>query len=144
MKCIGVFAALLLTVLFVQCNDCSDIACFTPPPFFNFEILDKETNENLFENGTYSTDRLLIRTANNSPVSFEADTSSFIINGLGWETQTEDITVTHLGEHLFSFHADMERVSEECCSFTRVLEMQILDLEFEYISDRETYVLYKP
>lgn len=120
------FAGLVLILISCERNSCEDISCFSPPTAFYFEITDKETGENLFANGTYTQGELEIRHANGNPVPF-----TFTVNGLvevtsiGWVSESMNYVFTVPEAFSFSLYVEAERVTENCCSFTRFEAVEI-------------------
>lgn len=117
------------------CNiDCGE--CFTPPAPFLFEIVDKATGENLFTNGTYeSADIQIINTIDNTDLEFtftdENDVNIIQIHPIGWITEKVSVLVKLADKNIFNLYVDAERVSENCCSFTRYNEIKIENSDFE-------------
>lgn len=67
------FYLLLITAIFCQHHgsedDCGEY--FTPPSPLFFELIDKETGENLFTNGTYDADQIEVTNSlDNSSIGF--------------------------------------------------------------------------
>lgn len=135
----------LLSVLFIQActnHDCGE--CFTPPDFFVFQIVDKTTGENLFSNGTYDpADFKIVNLADDSNVEYtfidENNLNIIQVNTIGWQTEKINYSFEAGTENLFNLYVDASRVSEDCCSFTRINEFRIDNAEFEHISGTGTY-----
>ena len=139
---------LLLTILiaFIQgCkdnNDCNEL-CFTPPENFQFEIVDKTSGENLFTNGTYNVQDIIVTNVmDNSPVEFtfisENDMNLIQIGSIGFKTEIVNLKVDISGNYIFSFYVDAER-KEGCCSYTLYKEISISEAEFELDKQSEVY-----
>ena len=138
---------LFLTILFINsgCNtekECGE--CFTPPTPFLFEIIDKETRENLFTNGTYESSQIEIKNiVDNSNFEYtflsENNYNLIQINSIGWYTETVNISVKIGTNDIFNFYVDAERLSEDCCSFTKYHEIRIDNSEFELDSTTGIY-----
>ncbi|MEN8125871.1 MAG: hypothetical protein ABFR32_12170 [Bacteroidota bacterium] len=131
----SIIYSLTLILLLTSCDDCKDISCFTPPPSFSFEIVDKQTEENLFTNGTYSEDQIQVfNTLTNNPIDYtfigEEDINIINIFSLGWETEEVDVTIK-IGEDIeFNFFVDAERKNEDCCSFTEINEFSVENIDY--------------
>lgn len=124
-------------------EDCEDYACFTPPSSFMFELVD-QSGENLFTNGTFEPDQIEITTLeNNENIDFsfidENNANVIQIRSIGWETETVEFSVSIGPEEIFQFYVDAERVSEDCCSFTRYNEIRIDNAEYEINEENGVY-----
>ena len=130
---------LLALVLFTQSckdDDCGDILCFTEPPPFEFELIDKTTGENLFTNGTFNPqDIKVINLADQRAVEFdfifENDNNVIRIYTIGWQTETVNYTIQMSSEPLFELFVDAERLNTDCCSHTEYNEIRIENTEFQ-------------
>lgn len=140
----------LIALLFIQgCNsdDCKDIACFTPPMGFVFEIVDKETGENLFTNGTYSSDQIeVLNIEDNSKKQFsfvdENDINLISIGSIGWNSEIEHVVIKIAEKDILDLYVDSERVSENCCNFSRYNEIRIDYADYELNTQSGIYTVY--
>lgn len=128
---------IIIAILFVNCNNgCDDIDCFTPPPTFLIEILDKQTGENLFTNGTYEESQINIKdlaTGNNISFQFisENDYNKIQINTIGWETETVTYIFNIADDVTFNLFVDAERKDGSCCDYTEIKELRIDNIDHE-------------
>ncbi|WP_291727992.1 hypothetical protein [Bernardetia sp.] len=142
-----------LVTIFSSCDTCGDTECFTPAEPFYFQLIDKETNENLLENGTYLLSDVRIKSlARNELHLLELD--SVEINGqkelvlmdaeIGWEPNRENKNYTLiLADSLeFDFVYETEERKGECCTFYDVMEVSSSDMEINK-TDSEFGFLYK-
>ncbi|WP_373055582.1 hypothetical protein [Zunongwangia sp. H14] len=126
-------------LLFSACDsksNCEGYACFTPPEAFEFEFIDAISGENLFTNGTFQEEDIAITNQYdnlNVEVDFISENEYNIlqIGSIGWETENADYLI-EIGEEV-SFHllVDADRVTEDCCSFTRINSVEIEGAEYE-------------
>ena len=132
----NIFYLLLMTaiVFTVSCSndDCGE--CFTPPNSLYLELLDKETNENLFTNGTYDADQIeILRSIDNSSVGFtfigENDKNIIVINEIGWKTEKVNLAVKVSDLTVFRLFVAVERLE----SGTSVKEIAALFVYFYFI-----------
>ncbi|MEN8126044.1 MAG: hypothetical protein ABFR32_13055 [Bacteroidota bacterium] len=137
------FYTLILLLSLTSCDfdDCEGIDCFTPPPSFGFEIVDKQSKENLFTNGTYTDDQIeVFNTQTKEPVEYrfisENNHNTIGIHSIGWSTEKVDITINIGDEVIFNFFVDAERKKGDCCSFTKIKEFRIENIDYEIM---ETY-----
>ena len=143
-------AVLLLLAFFQGCdndNDCDDLLCFTPPSGFVFEIVDKASGENLFTNGTYTPEQIeVLNTDDNSKRTFgflsEDDINLIVIASIGWETEVAKVVVKIAGEDILDLYVDAERVSENCCSFSKYNEIRIDNAEYTLDKQSDIYTIY--
>lgn len=130
-----IFSLLTISFIFIQCENCKDYDCITPPPFFTFELLDKDSKANLIVDGTIeAADVVISNLADDSVVDFRIEGENnelIVIYDIGWQTEkvTYNFAVADLAE--FTFFVDAENVSENCCSFTRIHEAKVEGIEFE-------------
>lgn len=126
-----------MTCTLIACSDEECGACFTPPNYFLFELIDATTGENLLSNGSInSSDIDVVNAADLSKIEFsilEQETINFIqIASIGWQTEKVTALIKDGDDNLFSLYVDAERKSENCCSFTEYHEIEIEPLEWIY------------
>lgn len=135
------FVLALLT--FQGCLEKECGACFTPPSPFVFEIVDKTTRENLFSNGTYLPEDIEVVTSNDVPIEYsfndENGLNLIVISRIGWQTEKVNLSVKISDEDIFSLYVDAERLSEDCCSFTRYNDIKIEISAFELDANTGIY-----
>ena len=127
----------LFTIVLQSCKDdeCNQL-CFTPPQVFQFEIVDKESGENLFTNGTFDSNDIVITDIlnNNEPVEFsfisENSVNLISIFSIGWKTEIVNLKIDIADNPIFNFYVDAERIND-CCGNTDYNEITITDSEFE-------------
>uniref|UniRef100_UPI003217A8F0 hypothetical protein n=1 Tax=uncultured Draconibacterium sp. TaxID=1573823 RepID=UPI003217A8F0 len=127
-------------------NNCDGIDCFTPPTPFYFELVDKTSGENLFTSGVLSTDDIkVINLEDQSNVDFEFidenDVNIIVIYSIGWETQIVNYAIEISSESLFTLFVNAERLSENCCAFTKYNEIEIDGSEFELNEQNGIYTI---
>ncbi|WGH76149.1 hypothetical protein P8625_02990 [Tenacibaculum tangerinum] len=140
----------LLLVLFIilfqgckQDDECNQ-SCFTPPEAFYFEIVDKESGENLFTNGTFDANDIKITDTlnDNDSVEFsfisENNINLIQIGSIGWKTEIVNLRIYISENPIFNFYIDAERI-EDCCSHTDYNEITLTDSEFELDSQTGIY-----
>lgn len=137
-------AFLLILALTQACKDDVCDECFSPPQTFLFDVVSKDTGENLFTNGTYQPSQIEITDlVGGNAVDFtfidENDSNLISINSIGWQTEEVNISVAVDGKSIFTLQVDAKRVTEDCCSFTRYDEVAIHDASFEFDDDAGVY-----
>lgn len=126
----------VLTTLFFGCDKCEGTLCFTPPSFFRFQFIDKDSGEDLLANGTYEYNDIEVTNLEDSSIvdfsKIAGEDYNFIeFNDIGWETEKVNYQI-EIGEDIsFNFYVDAERVNEDCCSFTRMNEVTITGVEYD-------------
>lgn len=122
----------------VGCNDegsgCGDIDCTSPAPNFYFELVDKDTSENLFANGTLNSEDVSVVDENGTVVDadfYSEDDLNLISAALGWNTSITNYTILVGSELEIDIYLAVERKTKNCCSFYEVIEFSIPDYEYE-------------
>lgn len=147
-------ATILLVFLFLtvqSCkDDCEDVACLTPPKFYQFDLVDKTSNENIFKKGLYqASDVKIIDTKTNETVSYgfivENNQNLIVLDNIGWVTESISYKLMLKDdETVFSLEVDAERKNENCCSFTEYNKEEIKGAEFTIDDSKEIYTILIP
>jgi hypothetical protein len=139
------FMALIVLLMVQGCNntDCEGLDCFTEPTAFVFEIVDQETGENLFTNGTYTPGQIeVLNSADNSKRDFsfiaENGRNLISIGSIGWETEIADVVLKIDGEDILNLYVDTERVTENCCNFSKYNKINVENAVYEF--DKQTFI----
>lgn len=141
----------LFVLLFSQaCKDddnCSEVACFTPPEPFYFELVDKTSGENLFTNETYNANDIsLVDLDDQSAVEFtfqdENNTNLIRINTIGWETETVAYSIQIATKSVFELYVTAERSTDGCCPNTDFTEIRIEKADFELNKESGIYTIF--
>lgn len=142
------FILLFVTCTFFSCkkiNECEDIACFTPPPSFVFELVDETTGENLFTNETLNSEDIKVVNENDKNVTFEFisenDYNVFSLNEIGWDIDPHIYTISVGTSVEFTLELDMEEKSENCCTFFNTETFQISGYTYEQSSTSGIYII---
>jgi hypothetical protein len=136
----------LITLLMVQAcnnNDCEGLDCFTQPTAFVFEIVDRDTGENLFTNGTYNPGQIqVLNVEDNSNREFdfisENNKNLIRIGSIGWESEIAEVVLKIGGEDILNLYVDTERVTENCCNFSKYNKIIIENASYEF--DKQTFI----
>jgi hypothetical protein len=138
---------ILSILLFQNCNlnECNQL-CFTPPNPFQFELLDANTNENLFTNKTLDkNDIKIVNLADNTPIQFnlidENDYNILMINSIGWETEIVEYSLEIKNKEILTLYVNAKRVNENCCAFTRFEEVRIENANFTFDNQKDIYTI---
>lgn len=127
----------------------NNIACFTPPEGFTFEIIDKTTGENLFTNGTYKSDQIVVTDlATNTKVPFkfisENAINIFGIQNIGWKTEKVNYRITIQDKNIFELYVDVSRLDGDNCSYTVYNQVLIKNAEYELNKEKGIYIIKVP
>lgn len=140
---------ILFAILVVGCkkHKCVDYSCFSPPRYFQFDLVDKTTGENVFTNGTYTESDIEIINLLDSTIyddfSFNEYATNWIeIRSIGWQSEIVNLSINILGNHIFNFYVDAIRKNEHCCSFTEYNEIKIDSANYEFNANTDSYTVY--
>ncbi|MEM8895432.1 MAG: hypothetical protein AAGC88_12695 [Bacteroidota bacterium] len=130
------FRALLALIVLVNSScgeECGE--CFTPPIPFVFELLDDQ-GENIFTSGAYTEGQLdVISIENNQSFEFrfisEDNRTLIQINDIGWTSEEVNLLFRLNQNEIFTFGVVAQRVSEDCCEFTRYSDITLGGANFE-------------
>jgi len=134
------FFTLVAIAFFQSCDDCKDIACFSPPPQFQYELLSMDSNENLLLNGTFETYKLKVIESQETDMRFELNDSLIVISNINEGPQ--EFQMLYDNQELFKIQVSLERVNEDCCSFTRTNQHDIVGTSSNFDSSRGVYSIY--
>ena len=126
-------------------DDCD--ACFTPPSPFIFDFLDKLTEENIFLTNTYQFEDLkIIDKSDNSEIMFDKYVLEDIylvgFNSIGWESESVEYEFFLEDQLVLTLSVVAERVSEDCCTFTNYLEIELGNSEYQFNNQEGVYKIY--
>jgi hypothetical protein len=134
---------LIIGILFISmwilsaCSERCDEPCFSPPRTLYFEILDKSTGGNVFTNGSFNRNEIVIVDLDNQEqVEFAfIDGTGFdmiSISAIGWETEAVNYAINVGSERIFELYVDAERLKGDCCSYTIYNDLQISNAEYTH------------
>lgn len=146
MKKISLLLALIVCLV-ESCKEDDCGACFTPPQRFEFIVVDKTSGENLFSNGTFNPEDIVITDVldDNEPVQFtfvsENDINLIQIFDIGWETEIVDLKIDIADQHIFNLKVDAERKTGDCCSYTEYNEVAVSGADFDLDNQTGLYTI---
>ncbi len=112
-------------------NNCEDISCNSGPASFQLEIVDKDSGENLFTNGTYNKEDLELIANSNSEATYRfIDEDDYNIIRIS-TFKSVDYSVRISDSEIFTVSVNAEGVTEDCCFFTSVNNFEIEGADFE-------------
>jgi hypothetical protein len=146
---IKVLLFFLFFILYACDDNNNNVQCFTHPPGFTFEIVDKTTGENLFTNGTYKSGQIIVTdlaTNLKVPFSFISENGINIlsIQTIGWKTEKVNYTITIQDKKIFELYADVSRLNGDNCSYTVHNQVLIKETEYELNKEKGTYIIKVP
>lgn len=129
---------LVLVVIYlivVSCNidnNCGE--CIVPPRQFNFDFIDKVTEENLFINDTFDPDYLNVIDENGDDVVFQLvnynERYILSLSEIGWVLDPKVYTVKLSEDISVIFELDMDKIQGDCCSYYDINEFTLQTYEF--------------
>lgn len=128
---------ILLMLVMAGCslsNKCEDYICSTPPPSYNFEIVDAETGENLFTNETLFREDIQLKDDENRNIDWQfiSENNRNIINlHIGWEEGLNSYTLILAPELEIEINIQSQKKTENCCTFYEISEFSISPFEWE-------------
>ena len=134
---------ILFAFLIQSCaKDCEER--FTPPQRFLFELVDKNTGENLFTNGTFEPQQIRIKnTITNKPYDFqfiaENNFNVIAVAGIGWQTELVNLEFKIIDNPIFELLVDAKRKSDDCYTFTSYHKIEIKNAEFNINPENGVY-----
>jgi hypothetical protein len=145
---------ILFVFLIIVASGCTNevnspgILCFTPPPSFKFEIVDKSTGVNLFTNGTYQSSQIAITDLSNNtkiPFTFVSENGLNLIQieNIGSKTEKINYSIIIQEKSIFGLYVDATRISGDC-SYTKYNEILIKDAEFKLNQSTGIYKILVP
>ena len=139
---IKILVLLLLTQSCKIDDECGE--CFSPPNQFVFELVDSTTGENLFTNGYFNSNDIRVldaNTQNNIEFSFidENAINLISINTIGWKTETVNYSIIILNDNIFNLYVDAERLTADCCNYTKYNEIIIENKDFQLNQETGIY-----
>ena len=148
MKIFTKITAVFLIIITFSCSeDKPYMSCFTPPQGFSFEIADAKTGENLFTNGTYKSNQIVITDSNSNNVIYQFVSENNIniiqLRTIGWKTEKINYQIKIGDKNIFTLYVDATRNSREC-NYTTYNEITIKNAEFELNKSTGIYKIYVP
>jgi len=128
---------LLITILVstISCDLGDDVNCFTPPPQFNFDLVDATTLENLFLNDAFTEETLKVYDETDTEVNYELvlynEKYILSLSEIGWELEPKTYTIELSPEVSVVFQLDMDKVTSDSCTYFEVETFEIEDYENE-------------
>lgn len=130
-----IFLFVFIIIMSCKKNECEDILCFTPPPNFALELVDKITCENLFTNEVLNSNNIEITNENSKKIAFtfisENDLNIIQLSEIGWILGLHTYNITVASDVQFNIELNMEEKHENCCAFFNILLFDISNYEFE-------------
>lgn len=140
MRSIAIILFATIITVFQGCtgNDEECAPCNTPPQSFMFNIVNDETNKNIFSEGELkSSDIEIINTDDNKKIEdkfifIDGNNLNYIqIPFIGWKTEKVNLMFKVKDKEIFMLFVDAERLTEDCCTFTRYNKVEIKGAKYE-------------
>lgn len=140
-----IFLFIFITIISCKNNECEDVLCFTPPPTFELELVDKTTGENLFTNDVLNPNDIKILDENSKNIAFnfisENDLNIIQLSEIGWNLGAHTYKVTVGIDVQFNIELEMKEKHENCCTFFNTLQFNISNYEFEQSNTSGVYTI---
>lgn len=138
MKINTVLLLFLTLITFYSCSvDKCDVDCVSGPLSLNFQLLDKNTGENLFTNETFNSEDIQVldldNDNNNVQFTFYDEDSIDLINlgPFGWGINKVNYILKVGDRDIFTLELDAEQRTEDCCSYVAVTKLEIKNSEYQ-------------
>ncbi|QGK74666.1 hypothetical protein [Flavobacterium sp. SLB02] len=128
-------SSLVCIFLFIGCNSKADITDnLTAPETFAFQILDKNTGENVFSNKTYNPKKITVKNLDSDDVIphhfvSDNDLDIIVLENVGRESENINYSVNVGDKRIFELHVDAILVKK--------------GLDFEYKNVEITNTVFK-
>ena len=132
---------LFLFIVFTSCEEksnCDDLMCDIAIPYVTLNIVDSESGEDLFYNGTYTLNDVQLLNQNNESVPVRLTLQNKLESAIG------DIEGNNQYRLLISPNLEIlintlvTRGDDPCCSSPNLVSFEVLNYEFEK-NDEENY-----
>ena len=119
----------ILLLFFLHYACCRNIDCFTPPPEFYFEIVSKQSGENLFTNGALNPDNIAVKDEDNNPVEhYYIDFNDIIqLQEIGWNMELKYYQIIIDTNLIIEFILDMDEKHNNCCTYFEIAVFDVLN-----------------
>lgn len=137
----------MISLLASCTNESKCPACMTPPAPFYFELVDKDSNQNLFTAGlAEANDLTLIDTETEKELEFsfidENNVNIIRINSIGWTTEVVKAELSLNNEKIFTLNVDASAKSDDCCTWTEYNSVEIDHQDFSLDKTTGVYKVY--
>ncbi|QLC65198.1 hypothetical protein LPB248_02545 [Flavobacterium sp. LPB0248] len=134
MKKLLSISLLLVLILTTGCG--SDVLCSTGPATITVEFVDKDSGENLFENGTFDSKKeVTITDLDQNKVIESAYVNSDKLNrltfSLGWESKSLKYAITIEGKNVCEIYAVTEKRTGGECSSVAIKSVEVKNAELK-------------
>lgn len=132
---------LSITLLF-SCNssDCDDMLYSTGPPILYVELVDADSGENVFTNGTYLASDIKVINENEVNVDFNfIDENDYnIIQFTPYSYSEKNIIFIKIGENINAkITFDVKEIKGDCNTVHYIENVQVENYPYEFVNDTE-------
>ena len=125
----------VISLIVVSCNiDNTCGECTTPPRQFNFDFVDKDSDENLYVNNTFDRDSTSVVDENDADVAFQLvyynERYIFSLSEIGWELDPKVYTIKLNNDVSVVFELDMDKIQGDCCTYYDIKEFTLQTYEY--------------
>ena len=138
---------LLFSLAFLQScvtdddEDCSATICDAGSVDLNFQIIDSNTGENIFDNIASSEGITVVETSNNLDADFQVIEKNEQKTLVIYTFNDADFSVIYADEEIFSVSVEGEAITEGCCPSTAITDLSIEGAEYMYDETNDIHVI---
>ena len=138
---------LLFSLAFLQScgtddnEDCSATICDAGSADLNFQIIDSNTGENIFDNIASSEGITVVETSNNLDADFQVIEKNEQKTLVIYTFNDADFSVMYADEEIFSVSVQGEAITEGCCPSTAITDLSIEGAEYMYDETNDIHVI---
>lgn len=141
-----IFACLIFSNF--GCDKCENIECTPPPNEFTFQLLDKDSGEDLVVNGTLQADEISVFSIVGNKkhellVSTDSTGYFFTDQEIGWEVGPANASheLRLNPSTTLPFTYETKEVNEDCCTHFELVKFELDSAEILYLQQTNVYQL---
>ena len=138
---------LLFSLAFLQScgtdddEDCSATICDAGYADLNFQIIDSNTGENIFDNIASSEGITVVETSNSLEADFQVIEKNEQKTLVIYTFNDAEFSVMYADEEIFTVSVEGEAITEGCCPTIAITDLSIEGAEFRYDEMNDIYVI---
>ena len=138
---------LLFSLAFLQScgtdddEDCSALICDAGYAELNFQIIDSNTGENIFDNIASSEGITVVETSNDLEADFQVIEKNEQKTLVIYTFNDAEFSVMYADEEIFTFSVEGEAITESCCPTIAITDLSIEGAEYMYDETNDIHVI---
>lgn len=141
------FACLFFTNF--GCDKCKETECFTPPSPLRFQLVDKDSGEDLVINGTYKVEEVSVISIEGNKkhalqYSKQSETEGIFADPeIGWVAAAEKFKYMLKldSAKILTFTYETREVNQHCCTIIELVNFKVDSIETLYLSQKDVHQL---